>query len=402
MGEVWPRFGDLIQGGNRTPLGNNRLPDWAEPTDREENYHHALRRLIETSDWEALSTFGPEANLGALNIDVLVDLSPIEGALAGVDERIGIEVKESPDAFERKTSNLEQVVEQARSGLFDRLYICTPDSNVETRLDIDPERSGLINLLDLAESSIAFRGVTGKIRGADGTKLPKPAYYTQLLNEDKEKLFEVLRSEGDLERVQQNLKNNDYASFEFDDRERKDEWIDPILKKVGIIRFDEGRGTVRVQREAEFLNTTDSDWSRQGTDEADVVHAVWEHYLVKQNVDVSVEVEPPSLETIDEPDMIQRFLGERTIRYAPRIDLLVADGDWTIGIEAKGPDPDWNRLIEGQLPVYRSASELDELLVAVPEDEADTARRRLAEEFPSVGLLACADVRTDPRIDRVR
>ncbi len=371
--------------------------------EREENYHHAIRRLFETSNWPTLSVRGPEAGIGSSKVDILINVSLPDENKFQLDDQIGIEIKTAVDAFETDTSNLEQVIDQAKTGKIDRLYVCTPetDHDDDTRLDIHPEVSQLINRLELGQSSIAFRGIKGTVRNSQSREISKTAYYVKLLNESKEKLFRELKRRGDLGTVKQNLEEYDSASIEGHSSTMRDQWIDPVLQEVGILRFDVETGNLRVQKEASYFDRT-SDWtSRPKVTESDVAHAVWCHYVEQPDVDVAVEVELPSLVKIDDPNMVERFFGETSTRSAPRIDLLITTGDSMTGIEVKGPDPDWNRLFTEQVPTYHRASELDNILIAVPDDEIEVAKSHLGSVDLSVGLLKCSDPLGDSQIEQV-
>lgn len=400
---IWPPIKDLVKQGKSTHLRTEKLPRWAEPEQREENYHHAIRRLLETSDWPTLSVWGPEVEVGGRRIDIVVDTSLPDQAEFQLADRIGIEVKTAVDAFETNNSNLTQIIDQAKTGKIDRLYVCTPDTgrDEDTRLDINPELSQLANQLEFSQSSIAFRGLTGTVQNSPTTEISKPAYYTKLLYRDKEKVIKELKRRGDFETVKQNLQNNDAASLDGYSFTKRNNWIDPILQKIGILRFDVETGKLRVQKEASYLDRS-SEWAaRNEVTESDVVHAVWSHYIEHTDVGVAVEVEPPSLVSRNDPDMVERFFGTTATRRAPRIDVLINTGDSTRGIEVKGPDPDWERLLNEQVPTYLQAAELDELDIAVPKEITKEAKSKLQSEYPSVGLVKCSYPRGDAQIQRV-
>lgn len=402
---------EFFSGGQRTPLAHAQLPDWADPTDREENIHHALRHLFESSDWDDLIVHGPEANIGSAKVDIVLDISSTidhpsyQEIEVEIDECIGIEVKSFAEAFERSSDNLKQVAEQSRLDSLSRVYVCTPESDHETRLDIDPHNSELINWKEFSESSIAFRGVTGTIQLPDGREISKSAYYKRLLNQDKDKLIEELKKEGDLKQVRKNLEETDAASTAEQTKysDRGGEWLDPILKEVGILRFDLDTGEVRVQRNAERLEYIGrrSAVTGESISESDVVHAVWRHYRDQPNARISVEVELPSLERINKPDRIEQFLGEKTTRRAPRIDAVVQKNGVMTGVEVKGPEPDWDRLMNGQLPVYERAAKLDKLDVAVPETVVRDVKERLQDSSEDVGILSCEVASGSYTVERV-
>lgn len=402
---VRPPFREFAT-GRRTPLRSKPLPTWADPRDREENIHHILRRLLETNDWTDIEVYGPEVLIqhspDRIFVDVLLHVKPPG------EEVIGIEVKQSADAFER-TSNLDQLKEQAETGVLDRLYACTPQTSNRTRLDIDPTATQLIQQLEWGKLMMAFRRLEGTIQLPDGRELSKGAFYgKRRFKTDREKLVDRAKREGDWEQIEQNLEEYDDATLGGGaDWDRGNEWLHDVLKQIGILRVDLDSGEFSVQKEMpEHLSRSQKParLRQNGSiDESDVVHALWNYYVEKPDTVVTVEVEPPSLERTYEPNRIQKFLGERESRSAPRPDMLVmTEARRRIGVEVKGGGYETNDLFDNQLPRYLDAEEFDEVVVAVSGPELERTLEIVDASYPEVGVISVQNPRGDREIERVR
>ena len=210
--DAWPPMQGILENEEQTPLKNDLLPWWAEPREREENYHHVIRRLFETTDFQEIEVYGPEANIGGTQTDILLDISPPEDKELGVSEFIAIEVKTDPEGFEN-SDNLDQLNRQVKTKRVDRLYACTPTSEDETRLDIDPKNKQLIRRLEFADFQRSLRGLEGKIRGVGEYPLPKPAAYQKLFSESREKFIQVAKQHNDWEHIKRNLENDGNAAL---------------------------------------------------------------------------------------------------------------------------------------------------------------------------------------------
>lgn len=408
--DALPTVQGILENGEETPLTNNFLPRWANPREREENYHHVIRRLFETSDFREVEVYGPEADIGRFDTDVLIDIHPPEDEKVGFDEFVAIEVKTDPNAFQ-KSDNLEQLDKQVRSKSVDRVYACTPDSNEKTRLDVDPRGTQITRMLEFGDFGRALRGVEGKMR-IEGRPLSKTAAYRQLLSEDKENFIKVAKQRGDWETIKENIENTDNAALpNSNNHEQEDNWKYDSLRNVGVLRLDPGSGELKTQDGAKHIdrNKKPTRAVQEEITESDIVHALWDHYITKSTLEVAVEVKPPSVKRRIENDVLKidqtsgkPRVGKETTIEAPRIDILVADeSEKYTGIEVKGPGYNKERLFEGQLPTYISAIELDRVKVAVPTSEVEKTKQLLNNEYSDVGLISVSDPRSDPEIREI-
>jgi len=386
----YPSIDDFASGGERTPLQFN-LPNWA--TGNERNYHHALRRLFETSDWE-LGVHSSEISLsgGKTNTDVLLRAERSS-------EYIGIEVKTDVASF-NNSETLNQLKRQAESEAVDRLYACAPETKKEVRLDVLPETKRLANLLGMANESIElFRGMN----------ISKVSRYRQVLSQrGEEGLIEEAKQNGDLETIKRRLESSD-RPFTGDIKPPGGNWKHEILKKVGILRFDAQTGEVRVEKRAQQLNRSQkpSGVSPDTVKEPDVVHALWEYY--NSIGDAVVEAKPPSIaeKEVDEGlnsdgsrDLVDISWSRDTTVREPRIDILTNAYGSLAGIEVKGEGYDISRL-EKQLRKYSRAGELNKLLVGVPESEVDRTKDIIDKISAGVGLVSVKNPGSEREIEEL-
>lgn len=401
---IEPPITELLTGfstGSVSPIETDAFSGWSGATKHEANIQYALRHYFETNDWAGFSqginvvqrVYGPEvaipSNSGnSQQVDLLLD---VPGTGNVTNELIGIEVKPDAKAFEQSSAHLDQIRSLADSGHLDRLYVCTPDGSEDTRLDVDPEGTQLLNKYQFSKSNMAFRGVEGTMDWR-GNEISKPAYYQNYLNtHGKEKLIEELERRGDLERVEQNLEDEG-ALDTGPVGNRGEEWVYDELKKVGILRMDVEEPDVRCQKEmpqrltrtAERTATRDELPSVQDeTEEVDVVAALWQEYA--EHDDASIVAEPP----------LHSLNHGGTGGSNRRIDLAVTNGKTVLGIEAKGS----NFARTDQLRSYSRADELDAIALAVPEAAIDKAKQWVGDDQVEATLVTVSDPRGDTSIE---
>lgn len=229
--------------------------------------------------------YGPEVNLQAeICIDVLVHIPPLE------EEFIGTEVKGDARALEHETDNLDQIADQVMSETLNRLYVSTPDTPTETRIDIDPTTTQLLRQIELTRDAKIFRRLEETIERPDGRELNKATFYTQTRSrENPENWLSGPKQEGDWEQIKQDLgKYEDVSLPKSETRTRGDEWRDDILKQIGIMRLDLATGDLNIQKEMpeRLLRARLPRQVREETavGESDVVLAIWGQYIEQRTV----------------------------------------------------------------------------------------------------------------------
>jgi len=363
--EPWLPLEEILSDAESVDFSSEAVSFWAEPEDREENYHHRLRHAFETSIWEPVDVYGPEAELGDSErpVDILIHLRP-EGEAAtrvgqgelGVSEFIGIEIKTEFEKFTQRTANLKQLRDQAQSGYLDRLYACAPVRGESADLTGNPEARQRRNRERFAERQ--RKESTGG--STTDNQLPTSG-------EDTE------------------------SGWTFD-----------ALQYVGILNIDAHTGEVETYREADFLPYRNQTHQPQCVvsdeiSEADAQHALWQHYI--QN-DANVSVETAIQGTGSRPDILVASKADLPSR--PNYEDLYGSTAHThkLIIEVKGSrNADQ---IYGQIERYRKRCQYDCLAVGVPESEIGTVKKTLAGDFPEVGVLSVRNARSDPEVSLVR